>query len=255
MAAVKLPEPQDDTDRWLLEQIRHPGWAVVGIEASDEGPGYSFSVGVYHTLDQPEVVVMGLRQRDATLLINDVGERMRAGQRFAPGDRSDDLAEGYPTAFVGMDRRYYHEYLGYAHWLYRGWDFPAVQLVWPDKAGVFPWEPGYNARFFPHQRVLGPVAGWPHGWPFPAPPNQATFTSRQVVRDGRPIRLVTHDADDGSWQFLSGDPVTTADGMVVSLQAVLDRDPTVAELGNLPPGWRAVRADAGSPWERSGGEG
>jgi hypothetical protein len=32
MAAVSLPEPQDDTDRWLLEQIAHP-WRTSGKAA------------------------------------------------------------------------------------------------------------------------------------------------------------------------------------------------------------------------------
>lgn len=250
MVAVTLPEPDDDNDRWLLQQIAHPGWAVIGIAADDSGPGYSFSVGLYHTLGQPEVMVMGLNTTTAMHLINDVGERMRAGARFAAGERSTELAS-FPTAFVGMDRRYYREYLGYAGWLYRKVDFPVLQLVWPDKSGIFPWEPRYDTRFFTLQRVLGPVEGWPFGWPFPDPPNVATFTSRQVVRDSRPIQLVTHDADDGSWQFLSVDSVTTADGMIVSLKSILERDPTVAELGNLPPGSRATRADAGSPWEVS----
>jgi hypothetical protein len=32
--------------------------------------------------------------------------------------------------------------------------FPAMQLVWPDEQGRFPWESGYDERFFKLQRLL-----------------------------------------------------------------------------------------------------
>ena len=93
---------------------------------------------------------------------------------------------------------------------------------------------------------------FPHGWPFPDPPNAAAFTTRQVAREGRPVRLVTHDAD-GSWQFHTGEPVSAADGMVVCLEELLKLDPTLADLGGLPRGRRAARRPDGT-WERSESE-
>ncbi|MDB5306123.1 MAG: hypothetical protein JWO38_325 [Gemmataceae bacterium] len=248
MTTRPLPEPEDDNDRNILGHIARHGWSVIGIEASDEGPGYCFSVGIYHTLGRPEVLIMGLNPRPGTAFINDVGDRMRAGQKFEPGERTQELAAAYPTAIVGVDPRYYREYVGYARWLYRGSDFPMLQLVWPDKNGLFPWEPGYDARFFEPQRVLGPTDRWPHGWPFPDPPNVATFTTRQVVREGRPILSVSRDADDGAWQFHGPGEWTEADGLVVCLEEMFRRDASLAELGNLPRGWRASRKDPGEAW-------
>ena len=54
-------------------------------------------------------------------------------------------------------------------------------------------------------------------WPFDEPENVATMTIRQVIHGGQPILYVSHDADDGMWQFLTGGPVTTADAMIVLL--------------------------------------
>lgn len=34
--------------------------------------------------------------------------------------------------------------------------------------------------------------------------DETAITTRQVLRQGLPILLVTHDADDGAWQFLNG---------------------------------------------------
>lgn len=253
MSGRPLPEPEDDHDRFILGHIATRGWAVLGIteDDNDELPaGYSFSVGIHHTLGQPEILVMGLKPETATAFINDVGDRMRAGQRFAAGDRTDDLAQGLPTAFVEVSPRYYREYVGYALWLNRGPDFPMLQLVWPDKAGRFPREPDYDARFFAPQRVLGPTDRWPHGWPFPDPPNVATFTTRQVVREGHPIARVYHD-EDGAWQFHGPGDWAEADVMVVGLESMLALDPSLADLGNLPCGWRAHRAGPGEPWQRA----
>ena len=86
-------------------------------------------------------------------------------------------------------------------------------------------------------------------WPFDDAPNPASITTRQVL-DGAPILLVTHDADDGSWQFLCGTTDDPADARVVGLGDMYKRDPTLAALADLPEGWRASRASATLPWQR-----
>ena len=40
------------------------------------------------------------------------------------------------------------------------------------------------------------------GWPFDDSPNVAVITTRQVTEDNAPILLVSHDEEDGGWQFL-----------------------------------------------------
>lgn len=87
-------------------------------------------------------------------------------------------------------------------------------------------------------------------WPFEDPPNTTGITLRQIIRENAPILLVTHDADDGCWQFLSGGDFEADDGLMVSLGSMLDRDPTLAELSDLPPGGRAWRKRPDVPWQR-----
>ncbi len=88
-------------------------------------------------------------------------------------------------------------------------------------------------------------------WPFPDPPNVAVFTSKRIV-DGRDwIHYVTHDDEDGAWQFHPfGGPTPEAEAAVVSLSTIVKLDPTVAELGDLPVGWSAWRDDRGGVWQR-----
>jgi hypothetical protein len=38
-------------------------------------------------------------------------------------------------------------------------------------------------------------------WAFADPSNLAVMTTRQVVNEGKFINFVSHDEDDGGWQF------------------------------------------------------
>jgi hypothetical protein len=86
-------------------------------------------------------------------------------------------------------------------------------------------------------------------WPFADTPNTASITTRQVL-EGAPILLVTHDADDGSWQFVCGTTDDPADARVVGLGQMYKRDATLRELADLPEGWRASRTSTDRPWQR-----
>jgi len=87
-------------------------------------------------------------------------------------------------------------------------------------------------------------------WPFADPRNLASISVSQIIRDGEPVLLVSHDADDGGWQFLTGGAFTVADAMLVSLESMVRRDPTLTELADLPLGWQAWRETPAAPWKR-----
>ena len=87
-------------------------------------------------------------------------------------------------------------------------------------------------------------------WPFEeATRNTASITTRPVL-EGAPILLVTHDADDGGWQFLCGTTNETEDGRIVGMGEMYDRDRSLGEIADLPEGWRAWRTAPGQPWQR-----
>src|SRR5688572_21748827 len=123
MVQRTLPAPEDDRDRKLLADITRVGWAVIGIDADQDGPEYAFSVGLFHSFDHPEIIVMGLRHPVSAALINDVGQAVQKGERFVPRRLYWAIADRYPLAFVEMSRDRYREYLGYAGWFYGGPDF------------------------------------------------------------------------------------------------------------------------------------
>jgi hypothetical protein len=92
-------------------------------------------------------------------------------------------------------------------------------------------------------------------WPFADPPDVAVITLRQVFQEGKPVLHVTHDEEDGCWQFLTGEIPEISQGIVVCLQHMIEHDPTLAALADLPLGWQAWRADRDAEWERGPHEG
>ena len=87
-------------------------------------------------------------------------------------------------------------------------------------------------------------------WPFRDPENVAVFTVRGIVRDGHPILRVAHDVEDGAWQFLEWDTPEEKDAMILAFSEIVELDPTVRELADLPLGWRAIRRNGHDPWHR-----
>ena len=87
-------------------------------------------------------------------------------------------------------------------------------------------------------------------WAFEDSPNTATITTVKVLERRAPILLVTHDEDDGGWQFLCGTTNDDADARIVGLGTIVKWDASVNELADLPLGWRAWRESIDAPWQR-----
>jgi hypothetical protein len=87
-------------------------------------------------------------------------------------------------------------------------------------------------------------------WPFDQPPNCAVITVKAIMSGELPILFVSHDEDDHGWQFLSGKLVSKEDASVVALREIVELDPSILTLGDLPPGWIAKRRSANAAWER-----
>lgn len=88
-------------------------------------------------------------------------------------------------------------------------------------------------------------------WPFGDSPESLAYTLSGIMDGKTAIRLVYHDADDESWQFLDdGSPIPDSAGLAVDLADVVNLDPSVRELADLPVGWFAWRQTSESQWQR-----
>lgn len=155
-----LPHPEDEVDRQLLHDVETHGWHIihVGVPVGEDstGPGWSYSVGLFRTFGHPEFIIMGIHPSVAQTIINDLGIRVKDGQRFRTGMCDPDVLEKYEVSLIAMRMDQYRAHLGYALWFYGGREFPVLQVVWPDRSGHFPWDPkcGLDAMIQP---VLGHI--------------------------------------------------------------------------------------------------
>ncbi|MFI0447358.1 DUF4262 domain-containing protein [Actinomadura sp. 6N118] len=139
----------DDIDRQTMENVRTHGWGVINIPADDAGPGWSFSVGLWHSHRSPELAMFGLDMDVTQPVINNLGREIADGRAAADGQERHGLINDYPIHLKQIDRGWYQTFFGVAMAFYRRPPLPVIQLVWPDLDGRFPWDAetaeGYQA--------------------------------------------------------------------------------------------------------------
>lgn len=78
------------------------------------------------------------------------------------------------------------------------------------------------------------------------------ITDVRILDDQDSVHYVTHDEEDGTWQFHPyGGPATMQNATVISLAHMLKIEPRLAELADLPMGWHAWRDSRSAPWARA----
>ena len=80
--------------------------------------------------------------------------------------------------------------------------------------------------------------------------NTAVFTTTFVIKDKKDITYVTHDIEDGAWQFFSSDVFDNYEdvAMIVGLGEIIKIDKTILDIADLLLGHAAIRQSAGDKW-------
>lgn len=148
---------EDQMDRFLLDvtaKIMKHGWVVQGVfgttpDESGRIMSFSYTVGLTET-KLPELFLDTISANQATPILNEMARRMRDGMPIAPGD-TVDLDYSVPfrirgpidpaAAATNMARNLY------------GDQITVLQVLWPDPAGLFPGDAGYDEHGFP-QRLM-----------------------------------------------------------------------------------------------------
>jgi len=77
--------------------------------------------------------------------------------------------------------------------------------------------------------------------------NTAVLTSKYVMSRESPIVYIAHH-DDGTWEFWGKEIIDEAEIMVVSLGQIIQVDPSVLDVADLPVEFNAIREKEKSPW-------
>ena len=87
-------------------------------------------------------------------------------------------------------------------------------------------------------------------FPFNEQENVAVFTCCHIVNEGADISYVSHDENDGAWQFLCNlESHQNSDANIVSLKLIFELDNSIGELASMPLGSYATRIDKNSTWK------
>jgi hypothetical protein len=164
----------DVGDAWLTayqahleDRIAKHGWAIQPVlppvNDPNRHPRFVYTVGLSRPrFGHPELLVVGLGADTAQIVLTDLCERVRDGQRLHAGQRISDLLEDVDGGELQVellrvdDAAADRQPLSEAKWLYgHGVQIGALQIVWPDGNHRFPWEPGYDGTLRGIQPLLG----------------------------------------------------------------------------------------------------
>lgn len=145
----------DEGDKQVHEDINTYGWHVVKVfDPNGELPNFAYSIGAYHSYQQPEVIMFGLDLDDLHAIINDIVGAMKSGKTITTNKPYEEFLDGYACTFRPVINKHYDEHFGYALWYYKNSDFPALQCFWPDRNGLYPWDRNCNPAVTQLQPLL-----------------------------------------------------------------------------------------------------
>jgi len=142
--------PNGSTEEYLdevRETVRVNGWAVQAVE--DDRRPFAYTIGL-HDRGLPELLVTGLSPERAARVLNDVAGATVGGRVLDPGAH---IAVGAGPLLEIVEVEHPDAHMDFAVAL-GGPDVRALQLVWADDRGRWPWAANWG-HGRPRQPVLG----------------------------------------------------------------------------------------------------
>lgn len=266
----------DEMDRRCIDTVLEHGWQIIMVaesapcsdpdhddhgtaEHDQQGPAFAYTVGLGHRAGHPELLMSGLDHRVMHRALNDPAHRVMSGRRFAPGDALEDVLAGVPVALEQVAEPALRDTVSWSGWFHRR-EPAALAVVWPDRNGVFAWQPGapeiLDELQPPGWRApvthIGALAPDPI-WDFPVPPDHRAFSCTHVVDTGEAVLWAARqsDAERGEdWSIHCGAEGHTTDEMrMVHLAHLVRSAPSLRQVSSLGLDHEAFRADPDSPWK------
>ena len=153
--------PLTDYETQIIENVKEYGCQVISVSDPDEAlPSFSYSIGFWETVEQPEVIILGLPSNMGHFAINETLRQCQEGLQLADWQPIEGLFEEYDVTCVARAVDGHHlvpEYFNSAIW-YRNFRTGkpldgAMQLVW-SYDGLLPWDDGAPAELLEDQPLL-----------------------------------------------------------------------------------------------------
>jgi hypothetical protein len=125
-------------DQDLDALIHEYGWAVRHVGASAHEAAFSYTIGL-SPLGLPEFVTTGMPFESSHEFLNMVAQETCDGLPLAHGTRSTRLTDSGDISFINVE-----DTRGLTAVRARYGKVVALQLIWPDSTGCYPWDAGYR---------------------------------------------------------------------------------------------------------------
>ncbi|MEC7755367.1 MAG: DUF4262 domain-containing protein [Bacteroidota bacterium] len=239
-----MDDPYNHIKKQIISDIQEHGVHIAYVDTDGYTPRFGYSIGLYKEFNHPELIIIGLPPESIGVIINEVKSEIEKGTIYIEDVRYTGFLCGYPIQFVRVSPSYYQDYVGFAGWYNdSSFDFPLLQVVWPDKEHHFPWDDDFNPRL----KFQQPLLDRNEDFKFLEERNLGVYTTSDVL-EGALIRFVYHNAD-GDWQFHSGNKPNLEQARLVCLNELVKLDPSLNEIYYLNYGEWAERSTAGSEWK------
>jgi hypothetical protein len=143
-------------EREIAEVVQKHGWYALSVY--DNNPPFLYSVGLMQSFKHPELIVLGLEPKSAYNVLCTIVSHLRTGSSYVqPGKYPNVLEGGELIAIRRVHPTQHPLYLGYAMGYCRETQIStleAVQVLWPDGKGKFPFDVGCDNDVFQLQPRL-----------------------------------------------------------------------------------------------------
>jgi hypothetical protein len=147
--------PLDKVLQLYRSKIRRWGLTVAHVAPTEGIAQYSYTIGLTRLHDHPEILLSGQPPKVAAVQLAFLAMNAREGQRF----RAGMLCPGHgPKGRVQFAQVTDPTQLSHAQQIYgrASAPVPAIQAIWTDVEGRWPWSPGW-----PSAEAAQPLFGTP----------------------------------------------------------------------------------------------
>lgn len=154
----ETPFASDRTQRWRQSQLRdfnrkeietieQFGYQILCVAGESRSRNFAYTFGLFDSAAAPEILVVGLRHETASALLDESASRLRGGVDLSHGRHRGLLAATVECEFRPIDPKWIKRLMLGATWFYEGFEFPAIQAVYPDLENRFPEDADFDTNF------------------------------------------------------------------------------------------------------------
>jgi hypothetical protein len=136
----------------LRDRIGKRSWTVLEVLPDQGGPVFYYTVGLT-AMGLPELLVFGLDPATGQKALENVAEKLVRGLPAVDGILVRDVLRNVPVSLREMRQVKADSHMRYANEFFPG-AVRGMQVIWPDTAGVFPWQQNFDQSMAVYQRFL-----------------------------------------------------------------------------------------------------